>query len=191
MTPLPTRRSVGSCGRNQGRRGFTLIESAIVTVITGFGVVGMLQLLAAGTLANSEGTELTMAINLANNVREMAVGMPFYDPQDPHTGKVHPITGLMDPKLWDTKEASVKEYDNVLDLDDCEFSPPLDVRRDPNNNYADWKQVVRVETVAHDYLASVRPDTTLEPTVRLTVTILRNGCDVYTTSSLVAAPKLD
>jgi hypothetical protein len=191
MTLPNTSAWVDSRRRSRGRRGFTLIESAIVTVITGFGVMGMLQLLAAGSLANAEGTELTTAINLAHNVREMCLGMPFYDPQDPHTGKVHPITGVMDPKLWDTKEPSVKEYDNVLDLDDCEFSPPLDVRRDPINNYADWKQVVRIETVARDYLASVRPDTTLEPTVRMTVTIQRHGHDVYKTSSLITAPKLD
>src|SRR5688500_4836529 len=59
------------------RRGFTLIEAAIVTVVVGVGIVGMLQLLAAGTLANTESTELTTALNLAGNVHEMSLSVPY------------------------------------------------------------------------------------------------------------------
>jgi type II secretory pathway pseudopilin PulG len=159
----------------QAGRGFTLIEAALVTVIIGVAVVSMLELLAAGTLSNSEGTELTTAVNLANNVREITRSLKFHDPDN--------------PTAWDTKEGTVDDYDNVMDLDDCEFSPPLDVRRQPIADYANWKQVVRVETVAEDFVASVRPDTTDEPTARVTVTIQRNGVNVYSMSWLVVAPK--
>src|SRR4051812_30000525 len=59
------------------RKGFTLIEAAIVTVIVGVGIVGMLQLLAAGTMANSDSTELTTAMNLAANMHEMSLSVPY------------------------------------------------------------------------------------------------------------------
>jgi hypothetical protein len=135
----------------------------------------MLELLAAGTASNSDAAEMTTAMNLANNVREISLGMSFYDPQN--------------PTQWNTKEMSVAHYDNLMDLDDCEFSPPLDVGRQPLAQYAGWSQVVRVETVAEDNLATVRLDTAFEPTARVSVTILRNGTKVYTLSWLATAPK--
>src|SRR3954452_19100916 len=109
-----------------GRRGFTLIEAAMVTVIIGVGVVAMVQLLAAGTVSNSEGTELTTAINLANNIREISLGMNYNDPEQ--------------PTVWATKEADVASYDDVFDLDGSTFNPPLDVRRLPISNYPNWAQ---------------------------------------------------
>src|SRR3954454_21108038 len=131
----------------RGRRGFTLIESAMVTVIIGVGVVGMLQLLAAGTVSNSEGTALTTAINLANNIREISLGLAWFDPQDTHAGTA------ADPKEWNMKEPLIKDYDNITDLDNCTFSPPIDVRKQPINEYANWKQVVRVQSVPNGNVA--------------------------------------
>lgn len=63
--------------RGGARRGFTLIEAAIVTVIVGVGTVAMIQLLAAGSMANGDAHELTTGMNLANNVREMTQTMSF------------------------------------------------------------------------------------------------------------------
>lgn len=54
-------------------RGFTLIEVAIATVIIGVAFTAMLQLLAAGTVSNKEGTELTTAIHLAGNIHEASL----------------------------------------------------------------------------------------------------------------------
>src|SRR5688572_23339671 len=59
--------------RHATRRGFTLIESAMATVIIGVAFTALLSLLAAGTVSNKEGTELTTAINLAGNIHEAAV----------------------------------------------------------------------------------------------------------------------
>src|SRR3954449_2572671 len=62
--PILTRSSVR-------RGGFTLIEAALVTCIIGFGVVSMMRLLAAGTLSNTEATEITIANALAGNIHEL------------------------------------------------------------------------------------------------------------------------
>lgn len=176
------------------RRGFTLIEAAMVTVIIGVGVVSMLQLLAAGTQSNSEGTELTTSINLANNIREMSLGLAYYDPQ----------ANPANPFVWNTKEASVALYDNIMDLDGAtdtwneasdpasgyqQFSPPLDVRRNPIDTYASWAQWVKVETVSPDSVYSLLPHDADAPTARVTVKIMRNGNETYRMSWLAVAPK--
>ena len=59
------------------RRGFTLIEAAIVTVIVGVGVVGLVQLLGAGTMANVQSSEITTAVYLGNNINEMIQGAVY------------------------------------------------------------------------------------------------------------------
>ncbi len=62
---------------NACRRGFTLIEAAIVTAVVGIGVLAMLQLLAAGSMANAESTQLTTAMGLASNIQEMSLSVPY------------------------------------------------------------------------------------------------------------------
>src|SRR3954466_12644353 len=69
--------------RSCARGGFPLIEAALVTTIISFGVLAMLQLLAVGTVSNSDGAEMSTAINLAKSVREMMIGMPIADPTTP------------------------------------------------------------------------------------------------------------
>ena len=61
----------------RARRGFTLIEAALVTFIVGLSCAALLQLLAAGTVANVESAELTTAINLAKNVHEATLRMDY------------------------------------------------------------------------------------------------------------------
>jgi Tfp pilus assembly protein PilV len=63
--------------RRPRRRGFTLIEAALTTTIIGVGVVSMLQLLASGTVSNIDGAKQTTGINLARDIREMALQDTF------------------------------------------------------------------------------------------------------------------
>jgi len=58
-------------------RGFTLIEASLASVIIGVGFLGMLQLLAAGTMTNLEGAETTTAVNLTKNIREMTLTQTY------------------------------------------------------------------------------------------------------------------
>lgn len=156
------------------RKAFTLIEAAWVTVIVGIGAVAMLELLATGTVVNANGNQTTTAVNLANNIHEIALGLDFNDPQQPYA--------------WSSKESTVAAYDNVLDLDGATFNPPLDVRRQPISDLTSWKQVVKVETVAPDTIYSVRPNNATTPTARVTVKILLNDKQVHEMSWLVVAP---
>src|SRR3954451_16142308 len=57
--------------RTTHRKGFTLMEAMLTTIIVGVGTVAMVQLLAAGTMANADSTDQMQGITLCNNVREM------------------------------------------------------------------------------------------------------------------------
>lgn len=71
--------------------GFTLIEVAIATVIIGVAFTATLQLLAAGTVSNREGTELTTAIHLAGNIHEASLRTEY--------GSLFSLEGSYDPPL--------------------------------------------------------------------------------------------
>ena len=59
--------------------GFTLLEAGMATVIIGVAFTAMLQLLAAGTISNKNGTALTTAIHLAGNIHEASLRTPYDD----------------------------------------------------------------------------------------------------------------
>jgi type II secretory pathway pseudopilin PulG len=141
-------------GRTFRRRGgFTLIEAAIATVIIGVAFTAMLQLIAKGTEANGEGTELTTAINLAGNIHEASIRVA---------------------------------YDEIFNLRGT-HNPPVDARLHNISGMNGWQQVVGVNYVDENHITQSVPDTQYEPTARVTVSILRNGNQVYRSTWLAAA----
>ena len=166
----------GARARGGGRRrsGFSLIEAALTMAIVAFGVISMMQLLAAGTESNSAGTEMTTATGLANNIREITVGLSFRDPAAPN--------------VWGTKSGGVTAYNGIMDFDGDTFQPPIDCRRQKIDVYSSWSQKVAVQTVGEDFLGSLRPNDVNEPTARVTVTVFHNGEQIYQTSWVVVAP---
>lgn len=144
-------------GALRRRSAFTLIEAMMVTVIIGVGVLAMLQLLAAGTMVNSESTERTTAVHLVNNFNEKVVRTPYADLR---------TLGTATPK---------------------EYKPPIDGMDRVLNEYSEWSQVVTVRYVNPENLSFTVPDAQIEPTSQVTVKILRNGNQVYQTSWIVTA----
>jgi len=155
MTPFYHNRRT-RCGARPLRRGFTLIEAAIVTAIVGIGIVGVLELLCAGTMANMDSAQLTTAVYLANNIDEMMQG-----------------------KTYSTLKST---YDNRT------YDPPVDATGGALSGFSGWKQVVSVKYVDHNLLTSIVPDSQVEPTSRITVTVLHNGYAIYTASWVVVQP---
>ena len=92
------------------RRGFTLIEAAIATVVIGVGFTAMLQLLATGTVANRQAAELTTALNLAGNIHELAV-RTTYDQLGALEGTHHPA---VDAKL--NSLSGMGDWSQVVDV---------------------------------------------------------------------------
>jgi hypothetical protein len=170
QTPAPPRHD----GPRRRRGGFTLLEAAAVTMIVGVGVVAMIELLAAGTMSTADAAERTTALHLAGNIREVALGLKFADPQSPGT--------------WATAEPVVELYDDIKDLDGQTFSPPINGRRQPIADYPGWSQAVTVDTVAEHNLTSILVKDPKAPVARVTVKILRNGREVYRRSWNAVAP---
>ncbi|HEV2296366.1 MAG TPA: hypothetical protein VGR35_21160 [Tepidisphaeraceae bacterium] len=81
---------VGPFRRPPARRGFTLIEAAMATVIIGVGVLALVELLAAGTVSNVRGTEMTTGINLAKNIRELTLQKTFAELPAMHNASYNP-----------------------------------------------------------------------------------------------------
>ena len=59
--------------------GFTLLEASLATMIVGVAFVAVLQLLATGTIANNDSANLTTAVNLARNIRELTLQKKYVD----------------------------------------------------------------------------------------------------------------
>ena len=156
------------------RRGFTLMETALAMVIIGLAVASMLRLLATGTGSNIAGNELTVAVNLANNIHEIAIGLAFTDPNSPTSTS--------------TKESNLAAYNDIWDLNGTSLNPPVDCSGSPISSYTTWTQKVTVQTVDPNNLQSVRPNDPTVPTARITVVVLHSGTPVYTTSWIACAP---
>ena len=131
---------------NHRRRGFTLIESALATVIVGVGVLAMVTAQAAFHKKNAWSTHASIATALGNEIREMTWTLPQ---RDPVTGET--FWGPEgDNELW------VGDYDDLDDFDGdgdgLIFSAelgngPINARRMIIANMDGWSQTVRVFNV--------------------------------------------
>ena len=69
-----------SSSRRSGRRGWTLIETTLTTIIVGVAITALIKLVLTNTQQNRYTLRLTTGTLLAENVREMMAGLPFNDP---------------------------------------------------------------------------------------------------------------
>lgn len=102
---------------SNARRGFTLIEAAIVTAIVGIGIVGLLELLAAGSMANINSKQLTTAVFLANNVNEMMQGHDYTTLKSTYDNKTY-----QPPK--DGRGVNLVGFDNWAQIIDVSYVNP-------------------------------------------------------------------
>src|SRR5688572_23393225 len=99
-------RFAGRMAGSMGRKGFTLIEASLATVIISVGVMAMMQLFTTCTQENQNAAQTSTAIMLAGNIQEIARGMAF---NDPASGRA--IFGPEDDEIGD-----LAMYDDVDDL---------------------------------------------------------------------------
>jgi len=69
------------------------------------------------------------------------------------------------------------------------YTPPVDATGTALTNFGTWSQVVTIDYLDPDNLTFAVPDTQVEPTARMSVTIKHNNAVVYTVTWTVAAPK--
>lgn len=134
-------RSIRSRG-GRPRRGFTLIETALATIIVGVGVLAMVQAQTAFHRQNQWSSNATIAERLGNEVREMTLSLPRHDPVTANA-------------YWgvEPNESGLDDYDDLDDFDGVGggtvFSAdlgngPLNGRREIISGMDGWTQEIRV-----------------------------------------------
>ena len=136
---MATGRRTSSLAR--GRRGFTLIEAAIATVVVGSGVVAVMSAQRAFHVQNEWAAQAAVAQQLGVEVRELVLGLPQRDP----------VTG---DDAWgpEADEDGVGDFDDLDDFDGAVFdsadgSGPLNALRAPIAEMDGWRQRVSVENI--------------------------------------------
>lgn len=129
------------------RRGFTLIETALTTIIVGVGVLALVAAQQAFHQQNRWSTHGSTATWLGNEIREMSLNLPRHDP----------VTGY-DPVAdegWgaEPNESWFGDFDDIDDFDGLFFSAadgngPINARREVIANMAGWKQTVSISIVS-------------------------------------------
>ena len=142
-----------------GRRGFTLVETALATVIIGTGVLAMISAQQVLLEKNNWSTMANTATLLGNEIREMTLNLPRHDP----------VTGTA---FWgpEDDEFTVEDYDDIDDFDGSGgglvFSAqlgngPVNSTRSVISDMDGWEQIVFVTSVdAFDILTPLEDATT-------------------------------
>jgi type II secretory pathway pseudopilin PulG len=148
-------------------RGFTLIEAALTTAITGIAFVAIMELFSACTQQNRIGSNMTTAMLLAGHVQETMAGLQF---NDPVVGRANfgPEGGQ-----------NLNSYDDIDDFDGQNLNPPIDALRRRIPELSQFTQSVIVMPIYPTQLSSnsdpaspAIPRTAYTGTARVTVRIL-------------------
>jgi hypothetical protein len=140
-----------------GRRaGFTLIETALATIIVGVGVLAIVAAQQAFHRQNRWSTHASTATRLGNEIREMTLNLTRNDP----------VTGAA---FWgpEANETFIGAFDDLDDFDGdgagLVFSAelgngPINAQRELIPNMEGWSQIVTVNNVDPFNINSVEPD---------------------------------
>ena len=157
---------------------FTLIETALAMVIISTGVLAIMAAEQAYHQNNAWSQRVGTALLLANEIRELTVNLPRYDP----------ITG---DATWgpEANEATVDEFDDLDDFDGplgegTVYSPPIDANRQNIPNMERWTQVVTVENVLENMVnGAAAPDNSTN-VLRITCRVLFQTPDMSEPSEI-------
>jgi len=119
--------------RRSAARGFTLLEVLLATIILGIGIAAALNSIVTGTTMNIESERMTNASFLAQEVREWTQNLPFSDMD---------TSDMLNPPGPDSEGAYGPYVDDVDDLLNAEFSPPLDSMGNLIAGLDNWKQQI-------------------------------------------------
>jgi prepilin-type N-terminal cleavage/methylation domain-containing protein len=107
----------------QPRRGFTLIEVMIATLLIGLAIAALVAANGTLSMANGLGTDKSTAEFLAEQIRELTALLAVVDPETALTA-------------FGPEEGSLAGYDDVDDFDGATFSPPIGADRVALNGFA-------------------------------------------------------
>jgi len=152
----------------QLNRGFTLIEVLIAVVLVGLAISALVAANSSFTKANSEGTHLSTAEFLLEQIRELTTLLPVIDPNDGDS-------------IFGPEEATLAEYDDLDDFDGLFFYPPITADREVLNDFASFGQKITVENVSASNFEQVVSDHS-SLFVRVTVKVFLKSREINSSS---------
>ncbi len=173
-TITKSRRGAWQGGLNFARRGFTLIEAVAASALVGLGVVALMAAAMSGTRTNQSGREIAQAVFLTQEIRELTIKLPFSD-QDPGDMGNPPGPDGSDPQEF---------FDDLDDLMDVTFSPPMDGFGSRIADMPDWSQTITLTWRNPDNLIEVVPDGTSD-VIYVEVTVSHHDREVLASGWLV------
>jgi prepilin-type N-terminal cleavage/methylation domain-containing protein len=136
----------------RARRGFTLIETALATVIVGTGVLAVVTAYQAFHKQNRWASQAAIGQRLGNEIRELTLRFPK---QDPVTGDA----------IWgpEEDEFDVVDYDDLDDFDGFVFSAedgtgPINAMGELIEQMPGWSQTVSVQYIDPFEITQTVPD---------------------------------
>ena len=176
----------------EAREGFTLPEVLVASAVVALCFVAVLTAFQSGMTASDASNRKTIAVFLAQEVREWTLSLPFRDPDEP--GETYmPGNDGASPQIF---------VDDLDDLMGQTYSPPMSAERQyskgnnligtPLVDLRDWSQTIRITYRAEDDPAEVSYDEsggTMTGIARVEVTIRHRGEEELTVSWLVAEKK--
>jgi hypothetical protein len=124
------------------RRGFTLMEAALATIIVGTGITALMALAGSLTDQNNTAGQMTTSMLLASHIQEAMEGLSFNDPAYAST--------YFGPEPGET----LANFNDIDDFDGQSISPPIDAARQPIAGLSKYTQVVTVLPVYANKLNS-------------------------------------
>lgn len=145
-------------GIRRPRRGFTLIEAALTTIIVGTGVLAIVAAQQAYHRKNNWSQRVGTAMHLANEMREYTVSMPFHDPitgtrtLGAETNEY--VDGAPSVALFDDLDDFAGTVDGVTKRGTgMVISPPVNGLGQPIDDMGEWSQFIRVDNVLPQNIA--------------------------------------
>ncbi len=156
--------------------GFTLIEAAVTIVILGMAVLAMMAAQQAYTRQNAGAQEMSTAVMLANEIRELSLEMPLRDPiygtwkfgpePDEADGDPHVALGH-----FDDLDDFAGEPDGAGSHPGVTLDPPVSALRQTIPDMTGWSQHVNAENVDEQDIAGSAVAAHASDMVRLTVSV--------------------
>lgn len=160
----PARRSLFA--RRSLRRGFTLIEAAVASVIVSVMLTAALSTAAAARIREQKAIDRQRGLFLAQSMMSEIMDKLYVDP-----GPL-PLFGPEAAELLQPRSV----YNDVDDFNGLNDTPPSYANGTAIAGYSRWSRVVKVEYVTAANLGTVSSsDTGLK---KITVTVKKNGATV-------------
>lgn len=141
----------------RSRRGFTLIEAALATVIVGVGVLAIVAAQQAYHMKNGWAQHTDTAMSLANELRELTLTLPMHDSLA-GTSELGPgANEYTDGKPDATKFDDLDDFAGVVtDGHGAGMTiwPPINALRQTLTDMKQWRQVITVGNVLPDNISA-------------------------------------